>query len=931
MKYINLIIVALFLNIASNAQTGKVSSKTGIRKGVLKNGLTYYVYNNPVSRGKVNFYLVQDVGAILEEDSQNGLAHFLEHMCFNGTKNFPGNTIMEKFRAKSLPYSINAYTGIDQTVYHLTGIPISDGALCDESLLILYDWCNNVTLESEKIEAERPVILEEMRTRNNLGFRISEQTSAAIFNNSKYSKRNIIGPPEIIKNFKEQELIDFYNTWYHTGLQAVVVIGDVDPIETEAKIKRLFSTLPKLENPKERYHIEIPDNEETHYVEVRDKELKEPSVRILFRHDFDKNNLEEQNKTLILNALLGARVKKLLKDDQDKDKNEEPSFSSLSMMLTPIAYGYAAYSINLQYKDGKAEQAMNRALGMHKDLIENGFTEEEFNRTTERMLKAFKLMKKLNGMLPNKQIFEEIKANFIEKTDILDGGAKLKSFEKLIKNLSLNDLQEKLKEWYSGPNKSIIVLGGEDDKLLSHEEVLAYERDCEIYKVIPDEEDEEDEDANKDLLKSESLKEGEIVKTERISEIGAERWTLANGAKVIYKECNANPELISIFASSPGGLSVLEDKELINGVIFSGFLSSFGIDGYTKDEFENLLKNNQISCVPVLAQHNEELYLQCKYANVETAFQIMNQRFRNPAFYAESFDETYEKIGKTIKNKPITHQMQISDSIALMRFGSKKFHPVNDEWYESISIEKLEEVYRDRFSDAGNFTFYIIGGIGKSRAKKMAQKYIGSIESTGRNEVHHVLENHLTQGRTKRTYRFDIPGGQAGVIYNMDFKAEYSFKNNLCMSIMQSFMQEKLHGNIREKERGTYGVHAKKRLEQHNERNACFEIRFECDPERAEELDDILHQAVVELCTKGMSKSEFDIAKKKFDKPQVPPRRDNNYYLGILKEYETLGTNNSEEDFYKKQLDSIDLEYINGMFKNLIENAAILDVVYLPK
>lgn len=929
MKRISLTAFFLLLILFAWAQNGKVYPRTDIKKGVLKNGLTYYVYNNPASKGKVNFYLVQNVGAILEEDSQAGLAHFLEHMCFNGTRNFPGNTIMEKFSQKGLKHSINAYTGVDQTVYHLTNIPANDRAFCDECLLILYDWCNNVTLAHDKVEAERPVIIEEMRTRNVLNFRIKEQIAPAVYNNSKYTKRNIIGPAEVINNFKREELIEFYNTWYRTDLQAVVVIGDIDAIETEEKIRNLFSTLPKQQNPQERYHITIPDNKETYYTEVKDKEIKGSSLRILYRHEFSES-IEENFMGAMINGLLKKRIAKLLKDDKDKEKNKEEIFNGCSIGFAPMVYGYGNYTIVVEYKDGKAESAINRALGMNKDILQNGFTQEEFDNIKSKMLTSLRNLKNAKGRMHNKYYFEQIKKNFISNVDILDAGSNLKAFEKLLKNLTLEDITTRLNEWYSGPNKSITVLGGLEDELLTKQQVLDFEANCEAIKIVPDKEDEEEKEFNEDSLLSKELEGSKVVKTEKLSDFNAEKWTLENGATVIYKECNLNPEMVNIYGTSPGGLSSQNGKDLINASAFSSFVPAMGIKGYSKEEFENLLKTKQIKCFPKLTQRDEEFYLMCKYANLETAFQILYNAFENPEIYKDKFDEIYTKLGEQLKKVKITHKTQLKDSIGLMRYGAEKFIKVDSNWYNSISPEGISKVYKDRFQDAGNFTFYIVGGIGKGKAKKLAQQYIGSLSSTGRNEELTLLANKLPQGRTKRTYAFDIPGNQAGVIYNMEMPADNNFKDKLCFSMIKSYLQEQLHDEIREKERGTYGVHVKNKLERYSTRNCNFNITFECAPERAEELDNILHETLAALCERGISQADFEIVKKKFDKPQRPPKKNNIYYVNMLKELVEMGTNNAEDDFYKKQLDSIDREYMNKMLKELIEKSAILDIVYVP-
>ncbi len=930
MKTIKIIFASLLFVTSLFAQNGKMSSKTGIKKGVLKNGFTYYICNNPAAGATVDFYLLQNVGAILEEDSQQGLAHFLEHMCFNGTKNFPGHSIMDKFSAKGLTYNVNAFTGVDQTVYQMTQIPSNDKAFLDECLFIMYDWCHNATLEREKIDAERPVILEEMRTRNNLQFRINEQTAGAVFNNSKYAYRNIIGPADIIKNFEYQELNSLFETWYRPDLQAAIIIGDIDAIETETKVRNLFSTLEAKENPKERYHITIPDNTQTYFTEICDPEIKNATVKILFRHPYNENGTENYVAT-ILNNMLTARVKQALKDDGDKEKNAEKSFLNLSMSFIPISYGYGNYGIGISYKEEKAEQALKTAFGIQKDLLENGFTQEEFDHAKEQMIESLKRMKLAQGRLPNKFIYDDIRRNFISNTDIEDAATNLKEFEKFVEGLTLEELTKTMNTWYSGPNKSIQVMGGTDTELLTMEQIIAFETAAEPIKVIPDMKDKDDEESDSEEVLAIDLEGAEVIETEKWSDFLAEKWKLKNGATVIYKECNANPELVNIYATSPGGFSALEGTDLINGTNFINFTPAFGIEGFSQEEFENLLKNNQIAAGTKLGATAEDCYVLTRYANIEMAFQILYHQFVNPVIYTDKFNELYKQVSEQVSKLKPTHQSMMRDTLGILRFGPERHQVIDSTWLPSISLDGIENVYHDRYQDAGNFTFYIVGGIGKGKAKKLAEKYIGSIPSNGRNETVRLMENQLPQGRTQKVNSFDIEGKQAGIVYTMDYPNEFSFKNRLTLGMMNSYLQEKLNDEIRQKQRGTYGVHVKSSFDQKSDRNCYVDISFECDPQRAVELDEILHNTVVSLCEQGISQTDFDILKKKLDKPQRPQVKNNSYYINILNEYHEYGINADAEDYYKNNLDSIDLEYMNQSLKKLIDSASIMDMVYLPK
>lgn len=408
MRYITSLLF-IFSVLLSSAQTGKVSSRTNIKKGVLDNGFTYYLYNNPVSQGKADFYLLQDVGAILEEDSQDGLAHFLEHMCFKGTEFFPGRTIFDLLESKSLSNSINAYTGIEETVYYLKDIPTKDRPFFDQCLIILRDWCDNLLLEDDQIEPERDVIVEELRMRRNLQQRIMEGSAPYIYNNSQYSKRFIGGTPDIIKNFHRSELERFYNDWYRTDLQSLVIVGDIDVYDVEKRINNFFSLLPKVENPKEKPIFSIDDNEETIYGLVNDDEVVDGQINIYFRKDHDNSEQSRLNNNLI-NMLFSRRMTELI-------KNDTLNLVSASIANQKMNSKYDSYIINLSHKPNKAKESLELVINAHKDVLENSFTQEELDFVLDNIKKESKMMALYKNGLPNDYHFQKIKSNFIDKED----------------------------------------------------------------------------------------------------------------------------------------------------------------------------------------------------------------------------------------------------------------------------------------------------------------------------------------------------------------------------------------------------------------------------------------------------------------------------------------------------------------------------------
>lgn len=928
MKKILFLFLLALITFNGIAQHGNVSPKSNITKGKLPNGITYYLYRNPVydnpallNKGKANLYIIQNVGAILEEDNQNGLAHFLEHMAFNGTKNFPNHSIMEMFEKNSLKHCINAYTGIDKTVYHFTNVPTSNMAFVDACLFILRDWTDYLTLDSLAIENERPVILEEMRMRNTTNFRISEQMSPIIYNHTKYCKRNIIGKANLIKNFKREQLYDFYRDWYRTDLQAIVVVGDIDLKLTEQKIKNLFSPVKPLENQKERYHIEIPDNEEILYKQIKDKEINNGCFNIECRHKCQRG-CESTLYNVLINQLLSKRIAKML----DKDSL---NFVNCYIKNAPMQYGqnYSSYVINLTYKKNRDRQALKTLFSLHKDVLENGFTQKEYDEATKFIHKGLKGNSNYYNFMSNSYIFESIKRNFIYNEDIIHPIEMLKEFEKLSKNNNTISIKNKINELYFGKNKSIIVIGNVKDTLLSKDEICKIEKGAKPKAYIPEYNNTEKSKVEFPVDKLSSKK---IISKENIKEFNAKKWKLENGATIIYKYNDTDPNAISIYATSDGGYSVLDKKYLENAMAFSSFNSMFGVEGIDKKKLDKFLKDNGISFSVRLNSNDESIYLNGRHQNINDLFKILYCAFEKKSFSKKKYSKTIEDFIETFRNKPTTFEIALRDSINHIIKGKDRFVTSSEGIIQSMSFDKLKYIYNDRFKDASNFTFYIVGAIGESKAKKLAQKYIGNIKSLNTNENYKTLTSAFPKGVTAKTFKFKMDDPKAGVYCYLNTNKEFSFDLLYRYNILQMILSDKLQKVIRDLERGTYNValdfyHNFKSL-----KDWGFCVNFVCDPERTDQLNETLKIAIDVLKERGISKEDFKIYKDMLH-PSKNHINKNSIYINYLYDLINWGEDKSDINYFIDKFKNITYEEITKELKDFLNKADMLNIIYKPK
>ncbi len=912
----------------------KISSNLEIKTGVLDNGLTYYLKRNPLSKGKADFYLLQKAGAILEEDSQNGLAHFLEHMCFKGTKHFPENSIFELLEKYGLKNNINAHTGVEETVYHMNNMPVADGMFIDKCLVILHDWCHYLNLEQGAIDSERPVIVEELRTRRDLSFRINEKISPFTMNHSKFSKRFIAGTPEIIKNFKREELERFYHKWYRPHMQAIVIIGDFELYEVEEKIKKLFSGIPTAKNPKPTPEIIIPDNDTTFYIQVEDPEIKDGEIVIKIRHKTDKN-IKTKNLDNLINALYRRRFTKLMKEDS-------LSIKSASIVYAPLTKNYSEYVISVTHKTNMTQKALEKVCGVHNDILKNGFTQEEYNFITEKYLDEAQAYKKFSFSLPNKYYFEKIKYHFIHGEEILDPAEEYKILHEQFKETTLEDIKNRVNELYNNKNKTIIVLcNGSDEKYLTKEEVENIETITEPLQLLPDDEDDEDgENMRRVHLVNKKLSGSSIVKSEKIHPFATTKWTLENGATVIYKQSQDSRDVIDIYASSPGGSSVLTGDDYINSQVFANFFECFGAKGLNRDRMDKWLKDNEIQYRMQLSQDKEEISVRTRMKGLEKSFELLYSIFEQPAFYEDKYDEIFKNLKNQIEGIPDNYETKLKDTIYKLQYGLDRYVSRNN-IINKTSLEKLENIYRDRYKDASNFTFYIVGGAGKKLIKQLSEKYIGSISSTHSNETYKNTKNPFPENYNKIVLNYDMVDAKAGNIYILDANMKLSYKDRLCFNLMSDYIQTILNKVLRQGINATYGVMVEKYINKPITNNSGVLINYEFDPENFEQVQQYINETLGFIAENGINETYFLSVKKKLKKElnikdneeqsaMQQQLKTNDYYLRHIIDVYERGEDNTELGLLKKTVKEIDLKYMKNFIIKFFSEANTIDLYYLP-
>ncbi len=589
MKKILLLSLCIAFNYIASAQNINLEMplpvEQTIKKGVLENGLTYYIHDTKVTKDVASYYIIQNVGSVLEKDNQQGLAHFLEHMAFNGTRDFPGKGILNKMQEHGLVFGrdINAYTSFDETVYNINNIPTTP-ELIDTGLSVLHNWSNYLSLTEEEIDSERGVVKEEWRTRQSGGMRVLQQTIGTMFNKSIYSERLPIGKMKVIEGFEYKALRDFYHDWYRTDLQAIAIIGDVNVDEIEDKIKVLFSSIPAVKNPIERTQVRILDNDELIYDMGMDKEVTSSNISFAIRHDKSlKNETLGDLKESLLNGMATSIISTRL-----NEINQKPDSP---LLFASVRYGSLSrlnneFSARIVPKPNMQHKGFELVISEINRAVKFGFTKAEMSRVVSEYTSSYENQIAGFGNRSHGQIVRGIQTNYLENSHITDIKKEFEIAKVLFAKLTQEELLAQLQTLYLKKNRSIVVTGVEGNKNLTKEEALAIINKVENDKTI---EGYKEETNIKPLMSGVNLTKGSIVSEKEDKEVGSTIFTLSNGIKVHYKFVDKNKNDVNLSAVSYGGQSLLDVEDLPSTALLGNVIQMSGLGEFSAIDLPKVL------------------------------------------------------------------------------------------------------------------------------------------------------------------------------------------------------------------------------------------------------------------------------------------------------------------------------------------------------
>lgn len=916
--------------VAQQMQFPPLPVDKNVRIGQLDNGLTYYIRHNKLPENRAEFYIAQKVGSILEEPQQRGLAHFLEHMAFNGTKNFPGDdkglgvipwceTVGIKFGT-----NLNAYTSIDETVYNISNAPIDRTGVLDSCLLILHDWSNYILLKDDEIDKERGVIREEWRSRNSGMLRVYTDLLPTIYQGDKYADCMPIGSIDVINNFPYKDIRDYYHKWYRPDLQGIVIVGDIDVDTVEAKLKAVFADVQKPVNPAERTYYPVTDNKEPIVAIGTDKEVDDPSIEIYFKQDAtpdsEKNNvgyLASQYMTSMISSMLNARLSELV-------QSANPPFTRASSYYSDffVAKTKEAFALSASSKADGIETALKTLLQETERARRFSFTESEYARARANYLQSLESAYNEREKTKHGSYVREYVQNFLNGEPIPGIEAEYAMMNQLAPNIPLQAMNMIMQQLVPDSNQVVIIAGPAKESLKypTKEEVinlLKGMKDLDLQAYV-------DKVSDEPLMK-EAPKGGKIISEKEGDIYGSTKLVLSNGVTVYVKKTDFKADEIRMKGTSLGGKSIFPDKDALNFAVMDNVIAVGGLGNFSQVDLTKVLAGKKVSVNAGLGATTENVFGTCSPKDFETMMQLTYLTFTAPRKDAEAFESFKNRMKAQLESAQANPLSSINDSLQKAMYNN---HPrvvmMKPEMVDQIDYDRILEMYNDRFKDASDFTFYFVGNIDLETAKPLIAEYLGALPAINRKETFKDTKMSIRKGVYKNEYAKEQQTPTATIVFLYSGKAPYTLKNDILLSFATQVLDMVYTEEVREKEGGTYGVNCFGDLQKYPKEQLLLQIVFQTDPAKKDKLAGIVVDELKKLAAEGPSDVHLQKVKEYMLKKYADNQKENGYWMNNLNDYFYYGMDMTEG--YTDIVNSITAKDIQKFVSDLLKQGNEIEV-----
>ncbi len=878
--------LAVFLAVAAGMAAQELPYDPELRKGVLDNGMTYYIRHNAKPEGQAEFWIVHNVGAVQEEDSQQGLAHFLEHMAFNGTEHFPDEQLSEWCEGIGVKFGndLNAFTTREYTCYNISNVPLVRESVVDSCLLILHDWSHYIALEGDEIDRERGVIIEELRQGEGAGTRLWRRSAPLLYGDTRYATRNLIGYIDGLNGFSHSELRDFYNRWYRPDLQAVIIVGDFDVDAMEAKVREVMSGIPAKENPEPKRRITLPDNAQPVVGLFTDPEATMTSFSLYYKRPlrpFESRNTRQGNLNTLCDGMMMYAMNLRL---AELAMRPGASFVSAYVAGDPVAsFVSDVMRLTVNVKEGELLQAVTELYTEMERVSRYGFTEAEFGVVKadyERMVQ--RIFDSRDDRF-NQNFTAVYRDNFLYNRPAMDARTEYETDMAAVAALSFEEFNDYVKRQFSDENQVLVAYAPEGAPGLPTvgelETALAQVRGAELEGTSP-------ETVVAPLLPEGTRLKGARVKRTAEGAFGSTVWTLRNGVRVVVKPTDFMTDQVCLYARVPGGRSLLSDEEMLAAQVLDYYIGQTGVAESDAALLRKQLAGKTVRCWPGTGAYENGFSGTSSPKDVETLLQLVYLYLAQPRFDGETFGVVMEQLRHSYRNRTADPSFRYGQEVNKTMYGGSPRRPyfVYDD-IDGITLEQLQTIYGKLYGNPGDFTFFITGNVDEKTLRPLVEKYIGSLpRASHRAEwVDDGVRTPVGTVENRFAVKMEQPKVSACTLFTG--RMPYTLENTLAMAVLGQLLDIRYTAVMREDKGGTYGVSVSGLVQAFPVQQYQLSIAYETAPEKLDSLRPDVSGELARIAREGADEADLAKVKEYIAKSFPEWCRDNWMWLNVLRGY----------------------------------------------
>jgi zinc protease len=909
--------------------TGKPSNSptlplwSEVKKGTLSNGLTYYVLKRPKPEKRAFLWLAVNAGSTQEDEDQRGLAHFVEHMAFNGTKRFPKAELVNYLEKIGMGFGadLNAETNFDYTTYKLT-VPTDNADYVAKGLDILHDWAGDVLFENVEIDKERGVVLEEWRLGQGVGMRLLNKHFPVLFKGSLYATRLPIGTPEVIKGAKPERLTTFYKDFYRPDLMAVIAVGDVDPAAMEKEIKARFGDLKNPAAKKPRKTAGVPKADGTRVSIATDKELPTANITVanVFAHraesteaDF-RRAISEQIYNMIANERLGTLAKK-----------SEAPFMIAQVGVQGVTHEIDMFTRVAVPKEGRVEEALRALMTEAVRIERHGFTQAELDRARANIAAFYEQIAAQADTEGSEDYVEEITRNFYEREFMIGRRAERDLAVKFLPQITVAELNALAKSFGGADNRVILVSGPDGKPLPDQKKILAIVDEVQKATI-----DAWQEAATTAKLMATPPKPGTVTKESKIESIGVTEWTLSNGIKVVLKPTDFDAEQVSVSGESPGGLAMADNKMWPSARFADDVVALGGVGEIDDDLLEKILAGKRLQVSASIGETTESVDGNASVKDLEVMFQLMHLKMTAPRKDPAVFGTWKQVVSEQLANQRRSPEAVygIESQELLYKKHPRRTVPVVAD-IEKIDLDKALAFYKDRFGDAGDFTFVIVGAFDVAKIKPLVETYLASLPATKRREKEKDSGIRRAGGSIKKAWPL---GSEPKAQVSLSFYGDQAWTrdNDRDMFILGQVVEMRLREILREDMGGVYGVGAGGWIARRPRTERSFGINFGCAPDAVDNLIKASLDEIAVVQKEGATAEQLEKIKAQFLRERETQIKTNGFWIGWLASSYRFGDDPTLVTDPSRMIGRMTSDNVKAAAKKFLPKTPYFQAVLLP-